>query len=139
MRLGALDIDVLSRQDLHEELRAADYREWRYRDVLTGPVSLAPTGGTGMLFGPDTGWVWSLNRITIQGLSANDNLQLYRNDPTPAGLITELAPGANFYQPCTIVVYAGNELWLKNNSADALSLLVGGLVKEVPVGCERWL
>lgn len=139
MKLGGLDIDLLTRRELRAELRANDYRDWRYRDVLTGPVEVVPNGGTARLFGPDTGWIWSVQRITIQGLDAPDSLELYRNDPSPAGLITFLTPGANFFLPTTVVVYAGNELWVRNMTADTLSLLVGGLVKEVPVGCERYL
>lgn len=91
------EIDLLTRGEMSEVLRNWG-EEWirgrRYRKVNgvgtvdgAGGLSIGGAGDASGELGPDEGFVWSVKRLIISGLSDGDVVTLFANEPSASTLI----------------------------------------------------
>lgn len=138
MRLGNFNLpDATTIQQKLSQLLVSDrYRpDWRFRNESVGPIDLQ-VGGTAKLFAARPGFVWDVRRLTIAGISTIAEIELYLNDTNPASLIADISGGLNQFEPGAVVVYPGNELWVRNSTAGVIQIYANTCANERPLSCE---
>ena len=104
---------VLTRQTaafFQEEARGyTTARFWDNETINTGAVTVPAHDDT--VFGPDQGLAWSVKRVSAQGLSANDVLKVFRNDPhVPGNFLGYITATSNFSPSKGVILRGGEKL-----------------------------
>lgn len=138
---------------LHDTLVAATLEYGRGKTFRHFSAT-ATIAGSGVLIGdastptealaPEDGFTWSVKRVTVVGLTANDVVGLYRNSVNPlsaieAGAATAAAPWVFFgFGSRQLVLHSDERLIVSNvgNLAATGAVYVAGLAEEVPTNME---
>jgi hypothetical protein len=134
-KLGAgQQVETLNQAELHHELtkQTTAYFQEQARGFTSarfGPVAVTVSGGSVTVpgadatrFGPDQGWAWAVQRISADGLAANDVLKVYLNGTIYVGQITAAANFAPGSKGC--VLRGGDFLVVKGSSLTATGDIV---------------
>lgn len=105
--------DVLSKQTaafFQEEARGyTTARFWDNQTINTATVTVPANDDT--VFGPDQGLAWSVKRVSAQGLTANDVLKVFRNDPdVPGNFLGYITATSNFSPSKGVILRGGEKL-----------------------------
>lgn len=151
------DIELLTRDELGGELRAAEHRwDLLWRTRLAGlrhmpiPVARGTSDGSGDItlgqtsdpdqpyLGPREGYAWRVVRVSVAILGANDQIALYRGDVGKArfvDLLTGTSPA--FTASHAVVLHPGDHLVVSTSQIAGsvtanTEVVVSGEVVEAP-------
>lgn len=114
------EVDVLTKEELQAGLTAntASWFQEKARGlstarfdgdgtIATGAVLIpGPSQGT---IGPDVGFAWAVQRITADGLSANDVLVVYRNSVTARNRLGIITAAQSYHPGSKGTILRGDE------------------------------
>jgi hypothetical protein len=143
---GGAEFETLTKHELEETLHAWTVelgRGTKYRRiggqaaVNGGALSIGgPAGGPGTgEMGPSDGFVWSVRRLAVVGLTGTDAVSLYTNEAQPLSLVRTLsAPWSYEWGSGVWVLYPGDAILVAAASGLAATgtIIVTGQVEEVP-------
>lgn len=133
LELGA-ELDMLTKGELDESLKRSSDNSWerqaahglRHHDipvmfgaVTGGNITLGAGQTDGVYCGPESGFYWSVSRVSVNGLATGDQVKLFKGDPSAGRFVTWIA-----YQPG---VYSPGKLGLILKPGDFLSITGTGL------------
>lgn len=134
-KLGAgKEVETLNQAELRAELSKATtgYFQEQARGFTSarfGPVGVTVAGGSVTVpgndatrFGPEQGFAWAVQRVSADGLAANDVLKVYRNGTAYLGQITAAANFAPGSKGC--ILRGGDFLVIKGSSLTATGDIV---------------
>lgn len=141
------DINLLTQEELQETLSsvASDWFQEEARGYSVAPIYTMATvsggkvvfpnttGGTGGdSIGPDDGFAWRVNRLTLAGLSTGDTVTVYKNTTNQAvDVITAAKPA--IYPGKGLIMRNGDRLLITGSGLTATGdLILTGEVAEVP-------
>jgi hypothetical protein len=134
-------INLLTQQELGQELdrAVADLMQEEARGYTTAPIrSQATISGakvsfppTGDQIGPEQGFAWRVNRLTLLGLSTNDQVSVFKNDTnTLVDIITVAKPA--IYPGKGLIMRGMDRLLLQGSGLTATGdLILNGEAVEV--------
>ncbi len=70
------------------------------------------------VFGPDQGYVWAVQRVTVSGLISNDSLAIYRSAISPMNLLGSVSAAnpSTFFGSRGVILRGGEKLILSGNT-----------------------
>lgn len=140
------EIDLLSQHELSQALDRQT-RDWfqeeargfstaRFASISTvsnSAVTFPPTGGD--TIGPDQGFAWAVQRLSVKGLKTNDELLVYRNaisDLNYIDTVTATTPRLSFGSK-GLILRGEEKLILTGSSLAATGdIVINGESIEVP-------
>ena len=138
-------IETLTRDELRGELDRST-QEWfrQYargvKYMRFGPIAVVPDSAAGGLVdtdgspenpGPNSGFIWTVKRMAIQGLASGDSLSIYRGNTfgVPLWVLTDTNPIATFGK-MEIVLMPGENLILSGTLSGDQTVYFAGDVLE---------
>jgi hypothetical protein len=84
--------------------------------------------------GPPQNYVWDVRRLRVTGLTGDDVVGIYVNEPSAATIIGTTADvsGALFLFDRNVILYPGESLLVAGSSLDATRITVSGQARELP-------
>jgi hypothetical protein len=125
--------------------RGKKFRYFSSVGTIAGAALVMGDPGTAtQAMAPDDGFTWSVKRLTVVGLSANDVVGVYRNSTAPmdaieSGAATAAAPWVWFgWGSRQFILHSDERLIVSNvgNLAAVGRVYVSGMAEEVPTNME---
>jgi hypothetical protein len=132
------EIDTLNKREMEGILR--DWMTEAIRGVkyplISGNAAIVGAALSITIPGPLPGYLWSIKRLQVTGLSGTDTVTLGLNDAGPMKSVQAAIAGPAWYAHWgsnVLVVEGGNHLIISGSSlASTGQVYVSGQVKEVP-------
>lgn len=126
----------------HDELKGAldvHNKNW-FREMARGvkhmrtPAYIAtPAGGSVTIgtvepIGPNAGFLWAVQRLSVFGLTTNDTIQIYRGEAQPANFIANLTAAVPFifFGDKGLVIKDSENLVISGTTASTGQIVVTG-------------
>lgn len=146
------ELDLLNRHELQAEL-AKFRQEWRDEahigpkivlwygagvitaagTLVIGGASVDPSAGG--RYGPDPGMVWEVHRSNVRGLTGNDGLSLFINDPSYVRSVRDNMAGYSSFGSKELIVNGGDRLMFSGTGLTTpagTTVTVSGSAWELP-------
>jgi hypothetical protein len=130
------EIDTLSREELRQELskQARDLLQEQARGVSTfdfqdaaavaGGLIVLPSGSS-LGYGPEAGFCWAVQRISVAGLATNDVVGIYRDAVVDKNFVGQVTSTSPVFKPGSkgLILRGGQRLLLSGGSLAATGFI----------------
>jgi hypothetical protein len=102
------NLDKQTKDWFQEQARGFTIERFEATATVAASAVLFPHSG-GSVIGPKTGYAWKVTRISLNGLSTNDTIQIFRNSTDPQNFVDQLSASRPSVYPKSGLILRGGE------------------------------